>query len=59
MRPYRQLVKVTQQTLCQVEQVIPWLQKQQGHDAQQLAATFQHYLPLVHQVINADDTTRV
>lgn len=56
LRPYRQLVKVTQQTLRQVEQVIVLLQKQKGRYARQLAATFQHYLPLVRQVI--DQTTR-
>ena len=56
LRPYRQLVKVTQQTLCQVEQVLPQLQKHGGRQAQHLVATFQHYLPLVRQVI--DQTTR-
>jgi IS5 family transposase len=56
LRPYRQLVKVTQQTLTQVEQVIPQLQKHNGRQAQQLSETFQHYLPLVRQVI--DQTTR-
>jgi IS5 family transposase len=56
LRPYRQLVKVTQQTLTQVEQVRALLQKHNGRQAQQLAKTFQHYLPLVHQVI--DQTIR-
>jgi IS5 family transposase len=56
LRPYRQLVNVTQQTLRQVEQVIPRLQKQKGRSTQQLAETFQHYLPLVRQVL--DQTTR-
>ncbi len=55
MRPYRQLVKVTQQTLRQVEQVIPQLQKQKGRAAQPLAETFRYYAPLVRQVI--DQTT--
>src|SRR4030095_10046062 len=55
-RPYRQLVKVTQQTLCQVEQVLPQLPQHKGQPAQRLAETLQHYLPLVGQVI--DQTTR-
>lgn len=56
LRPYRQLVKVTQQTLCQVEQVLPSLQKHKGRHARQLVETLQRYLPLVRQVI--DQTTR-
>jgi IS5 family transposase len=56
LRPYRQLIKVTQQTLSQVEQVIPVLQQQKGCQAQQLAETLQHYLPLGRQVI--DQTTQ-
>ena len=55
---YRQLVKVTQQTLTQVAQVLPELQKQPGRPVQQLAETFQHYLPLVRQVL-AQTTQRV
>jgi transposase, IS5 family len=47
---------VTQQTLTQVEQVILLLQKHTASPAQPLAETFQHYLPLVRQVIN--QTTR-
>jgi transposase, IS5 family len=47
---------VTQQTLCQVEQVIPLLQRHQGRQAQQLVETFHHYMPLVRQVL--DQTTR-
>lgn len=58
LRPYRQLVKVTQETLCQVEQVIPQLQQQPGHGAQLLGETFQQYLPLVRQVL-AQTTHRV
>ena len=57
-RAYQQLVKLTQQTLAQVEQVIPLLQQQKGRPAQWLVETFQHYLPLVHQVI-AQTTRRV
>lgn len=49
---------MTHQTLRQVEEVIPPLQQQQGRYAQHLAATFQHYLPLVRQVI-AQTTRRV
>lgn len=56
IRPYRQLVKVTHQTLWQVEQVILLLQKQKGCHTQPLAESFQHYLPLVRQVL--DQTTR-
>jgi transposase, IS5 family len=56
IRPYRQLVKVAQQTLTQVEAVIPLLQNQKGRGAQPLAETLQHYLPLVRQV--TDQTTR-
>lgn len=50
------MVKITQQTLAQVEQLIPLLQQQKGRHAQQLAETFQHYRPLVRQVI--DQTTQ-
>jgi IS5 family transposase len=53
---YRQLVKLTQQTLTQVEQVLGHLQKKKGRPAQQLVETLQQYLPLVRQVI--DQTTR-
>lgn len=56
LRPYRQLVKVTRQTLTQVAQVILQLQQHNGRHAQQLAETLHHYLPLVGQVI--DQTTR-
>ena len=49
---------MTQQTLQQVEPVIAQLQQQKGRPAQQVAATFQHYLPLVRQVI-AQTTRRV
>ena len=42
--------------LCQVEQVIAQLHKRKGQPAQGLAQTFQHYLPLVRQVL--DQTTR-
>jgi transposase, IS5 family len=58
LRPYRQLVKVTQQTLLQVEQIIPQLQKHRGCQAQQLIETLHYYLPLVRQVI-AQTTQRV
>lgn len=47
---------MTQQTLEQLEQVIPQLQKHKECQAQQLVETLQHYLPLVRQVI--DQTTR-
>jgi transposase, IS5 family len=57
-RPYRQLVQVTQQTLTQVEQVIVQLQPHPARPAAPLVATFQHYLPLVRQVI-AQTTRRV
>lgn len=57
-RPYRQLVQVTAQTLGQVAQILPALQKQKGRPAQQLVETLQHYLPLVRQVI-AQTTQRV
>jgi transposase, IS5 family len=56
IRPYCQLIKVTQQTLCQVEQVIAQLQQHKGQPAQRLAETMQQYLPLVRQVI--DQTTQ-
>lgn len=58
IRPYRQLIKVTQQTLDQVAQVMPFLQSQHGRPAQALAETFAHYVPLVRQVI-AQTTRRV
>ncbi len=43
---------MTRQTLHQVEQVIPRLEKQKGSHAQQLVETLQSYLPLVRQVID-------
>jgi transposase, IS5 family len=58
MQPYRQLVKVTNQTLTQVEQVVPPLQQVKGRHAQQVSEMFQHYLPLVRQVL-AQTTQRV
>src|SRR5262249_29385997 len=57
-RAYRQLVKLPQQTLAQVEQGILLLQKHNGCQAQSLVETFHHYLPLVRQVI-AQTTQRV
>lgn len=57
-RPYRQLVRVTEQTLGQVERILPALQQQKGGAAQQLVETLRHYLPLVRQVI-AQTTQRV
>jgi IS5 family transposase len=57
-RPYRQLVRVTEQTLGQVEQILPRLRQRKGRQAQQLVETLQHYLPLVRQVI-AQTTQRV
>jgi IS5 family transposase len=57
-RLYRQLVQVTAQTLGQVEQILPALQKHKGRQAQQLVETLQHYLPLVRQVL-AQTTQRV
>lgn len=51
-------MQLTQQTLTQVAQILPALQKQRGGRAQTLTETFQHYVPLVHQVI-AQTTRRV
>ncbi len=42
---------MVRQTLRQVEQVLPPLQQHGGRPAEHLRATFQHYLPLVRQVV--------
>ena len=50
------MVKITQQTLAQVAQGLLLLQKHNGRQARALVETFNHYLPLVRQVI--DQTTQ-
>jgi IS5 family transposase len=57
-RPYCQLVQVMTQTLSQIEHVLPKLHQHSARPARLLAATFQHYLPLVRQVL-AQTTRRV
>ncbi len=50
-RLYRQLVRVTETTVAQVEVILVRLQSRQSPPAQRLAASLQHDLPLVRRVI--------
>lgn len=50
-RLYRQLVQVTELTVTQAEAVQVRLQRRKSKPAQRLAASLQHYLPLVRRVI--------
>jgi IS5 family transposase len=57
-RPYRQLLKVVEQTLAQVAQVEPRLRAKGSRRALHLAERMAQYVPLVQQVI-AQTTHRV
>jgi IS5 family transposase len=50
-RLYRQLVQVTDRTVAQAEAVLARLQRRKSKPAQRLAASLEHYLPLVRRVI--------
>ncbi len=50
-RLYRQLVDVVERTVAQAEAVLVRLQQNKHRRAQTLAASLQHYLPLVRRVI--------
>ena len=50
-RLYRQLVQVSELSVAQAEAVQARLQRRQSKRAQKLAASLQHYLPLVRRVI--------
>jgi IS5 family transposase len=50
-RLYQRLVEVTETTVAQAEAVLARLQQKNTRRAQAMAATLQHYLPLVRRVI--------
>jgi len=54
MRPYRDLLNITRETLRYAEAAVPLLRHEQGlfaAQAQRLASELEHYIPLVWQVV--------